>query len=286
MVYRIQRVAALTGISPATLRAWERRHRLIAPKRTAKGYRLYSDEQVATLSRIKSLVDGGLKIGEAVAVVRGKVASLSSADEAAIRDARAELLEALLSLDRAASRRIFDRLSALPAERTAEDVLLPLMREVGDLWACGSATVVQEHFASAFVRERFDAMLTVLNEAEAGEREAICAGIPGERHELGLTAAALLLAVHRWRVINLGPEVPTAELHALLQSRRPELFCTSIVAPLSIGRFRQLVCELRAMAPAATRVVIGGKGIPDEAFADPPAGVTLMKRLAELRTEN
>src|SRR4051812_50169547 len=70
MSYRIKRVAQVTGINPATLRAWERRYNLIAPGRTDSGYRLYSDEDVAMLSRIKQLTDEGLTIGEAIARVR------------------------------------------------------------------------------------------------------------------------------------------------------------------------------------------------------------------------
>ena len=45
MSYRIKRVAHLTGINPATLRAWERRYGLVAPDRTGSGYRLYTDER-------------------------------------------------------------------------------------------------------------------------------------------------------------------------------------------------------------------------------------------------
>src|SRR4051794_5492095 len=70
MSYRIKRVAKITGINPATLRAWERRYNLIAPGRTDSGYRLYSDDDVAMLSRIKQFTSEGLTIGEAIARVR------------------------------------------------------------------------------------------------------------------------------------------------------------------------------------------------------------------------
>src|SRR4051812_50151440 len=70
MSYRIKRVAQVTGINPATLRAWERRYNLIAPGRTHSGYRLYSDDDVAMLTRIRQLTEDGLTIGEAIARVR------------------------------------------------------------------------------------------------------------------------------------------------------------------------------------------------------------------------
>lgn len=57
--YRIGAVARLTGISPDTLRIWERRYELVNPYRTDKGGRLYSQADVTRLTLIKSLVDQG-----------------------------------------------------------------------------------------------------------------------------------------------------------------------------------------------------------------------------------
>ena len=57
--YRIGAVARLTGISPDTLRMWERRYAVVEPRRTPKGGRLYSQQDVTRLTMIKTLVDQG-----------------------------------------------------------------------------------------------------------------------------------------------------------------------------------------------------------------------------------
>ncbi|MCB1785537.1 MAG: MerR family transcriptional regulator [Gammaproteobacteria bacterium] len=57
--YRIGAVARLTGISPDTLRIWERRYDIVQPERTPKGGRLYSQTDVTRLTMIKTLVDQG-----------------------------------------------------------------------------------------------------------------------------------------------------------------------------------------------------------------------------------
>ena len=57
--YRIGAVARLTGISPDTLRIWERRYEVVDPRRTPKGGRLYSQQDVTRLTMIKTLVDSG-----------------------------------------------------------------------------------------------------------------------------------------------------------------------------------------------------------------------------------
>lgn len=263
MTYRIKRVAQLTGINPATLRAWERRYGLVAPGRTDSGYRLYSDEDVAMLARIKALVDDGLTIGEAI----GRVARVgdpapAEAAGALVHEARFRLLEALVAYDRRAAVDAYEAVAALPPARRVQEVLIPVMHDVGDLWERGEAGVCEEHFASAFVREKLMGILASLDSGTARGPEAVCAGMPGERHEFGLLAAAVHLTVRGWRVVYLGLEVPLAEIRRVLHARRPALFCTSVVNRVPAGEFRQMVRALRDAAPAETEVLVGGRGAP------------------------
>ncbi len=61
--YRIGTVARLTGISPDTLRIWERRYRVVQPVRSPGGDREYSARDVERLQLVKRLVDSGDAIG-------------------------------------------------------------------------------------------------------------------------------------------------------------------------------------------------------------------------------
>ncbi|MDB4948644.1 MAG: Transcriptional regulator, MerR family [Gemmatimonadetes bacterium] len=284
MSYRIQSVARLTGIAAATLRAWERRYHLVAPGRSQKGYRLYDDEDVARLTRIKAMLDEGLRIGEAVERVRRESPTLLPADSASPQEvaaAREGLLAALLEMDRAAAVRAYDRLAFVPPLRRLDDVLLPLLHTVGDLWACGDAHVAQEHFASAFVRERLAALMEALEAPGAGP-EAVCAGLAGERHEFGLIGAALHLAAHGFRVTYLGPDLPMIDLGRVLQGRRPALLCVSLVRSLTPAEYAAAAAELRRLAPAGTRVVLGGRGIPGTSSRPDVPGVDVCDSFGDL----
>jgi MerR family transcriptional regulator, light-induced transcriptional regulator len=61
--YRIGAVARLTGITPNTLRAWERRYGLVTPSRSGSATRLYSAGDIERLTLVKRLVDDGNAIG-------------------------------------------------------------------------------------------------------------------------------------------------------------------------------------------------------------------------------
>ena len=281
MTYRIKRVAHLTGINPATLRAWERRYGLVAPDRTNSGYRLYTDEDVAMLSRIKALVDDGLTIGEAISRVRRGAAPLpADSGGPSVREVRFRMLEALLSFDRRRALQAYEEVLCLPPDRRVEEVLLPVLREIGDLWQANECGVSEEHFASAFVREKLAGIIEALDTGSARGPEAVCAGIPGELHEAGLMAAAIHLSTRGWRVVYLGPNIPVEEVRRILQQRRPAMFCTSVVNTMSLADYRRLSRELREAAPADTEVVIGGPGVPSPYATE--SGVRSAEDLSEL----
>ena len=282
MTYRIKRVAHLTGINPATLRAWERRYQLLTPRRSPAGYRLYTDEDIATLARIKRLIDEGFSIGEALERVRQHSVPLSAhADAVLLNEVCGEMLAALLSMDRPRAQAAWDRLAPVPPLRRVDAVLVPVLHQVGELWADGKIGVADEHYATAFAREKMAAILDDLEGGASGGPLAVCAGLPGEQHELGLMAAALHLVDAGWRTIYLGIDVPLKEIGRVACERQAAMICTSVTHPATAEEFTRIVAGLRAVAPAGTEVVVGGGGIPSQ--HDPlPDRVRIVGTLNEL----
>ena len=61
--YRIGAVAKMTGLSVATLRVWQTRHRVVQPSMSEGGQRLYSEQEVKKLALIKGLTLVGQPLG-------------------------------------------------------------------------------------------------------------------------------------------------------------------------------------------------------------------------------
>jgi MerR family transcriptional regulator, light-induced transcriptional regulator len=94
-LFPIRVVARLTGINPVTIRAWERRYRLVRPERTPGGHRLYSRADVELLRAASRLVDQGVSISRATRLLDDPAPRRSARNDQLL----ARFLERLRALD-------------------------------------------------------------------------------------------------------------------------------------------------------------------------------------------
>jgi DNA-binding transcriptional MerR regulator len=73
-------VTQRTGLSPDLLRAWERRYRVVRPRRSEGGQRLYSDDDIERLRQLHRAVLAGRTIGQVAKLDRNALARLVEAD--------------------------------------------------------------------------------------------------------------------------------------------------------------------------------------------------------------
>jgi MerR family transcriptional regulator, light-induced transcriptional regulator len=167
----------------------------------------------------------------------------------------ADLRSALLGLDEAGAERAFDRLLAAYALDTVlRDAVLPFLRELGDCWARGQITVGHEHFATAVVAGRLQALARGWD-AGVGPR-AVLACPSDERHDLGLLCFALALRGRGWRVCYLGGDTPTGAIAAVAAELDAEVVVLGAVrAEPLVG-----VADELATVAAGRRMCVGGRG--------------------------
>ena len=242
---RIGELSRRSGVSNELLRAWERRYGLLRPTRSAGGYRLYSADDELRVAAMRSHIDRGLSAAEAARL------ALDEADrETAVPDTPAlargvqQLREALDELDEAGAHAALDRMLAeLSVETVLREAVLPYLRELGDRWERGDASIGQEHFASGVLRGRLLGLARGWGRG-AGPR-ALLACAPGEQHEFGLIAFGLGLRDIGWRITYLGPDTPLDTLAEVAEVLRPDAV---VIAAPAAGQLEQ---EREALAAIA-----------------------------------
>ena len=251
---RIGELARRTGVATELLRAWERRYGLFTPERTAGGYRLYSDDDVQRVRRMRELLGTGLSAAEAARQAASEPSA--SAEVAPAAAASAELRRALEQFDDAAAHAAFDRLLADYSTRAVlAGVVLPLLRELGEGWERGEISVAQEHFASNLLRGR------LLGLARGWDRgsgpRAVLACPPGERHDLGLVIFGLSLRELGWRITFLGADTPPDTIVETVERLGPDAL---VLAVTDSARLEGLAEAVGRLHDAGTAVWVGGAG--------------------------
>lgn len=264
--YRINIAAELAGVRVELIRAWERRYGVLTPRRTPAGYRAYTDRDVAVLKQLKRLTDEGVAISEAAKLLPQLMEGLEAevAGRGASQDARPHaetwresVLAAAQAYDQPRVSDVLDEvLATLPPLKAFDEVLAPLLCDVGERWESGTLTVAQEHLVSQMVRAR---LVSLLHAAPLGRhRHGVLACFPEEEHEMGLLGAALRLRHLGVRVTLLGQRVPAEDLGRAVLALRPDFVGLSTVASRSAEDFEDTLTRLRQALPRGLPVWVGG----------------------------
>ncbi len=290
-LYNIKAVVQATGITPSTLRAWERRYNMCQPQRSESGYRLYSERNLAVIRWLKAQVDAGMTISQAVAWMDSIVeeagdeehavlpgagpgvgvgssgADLSSAargehGSAQVRDYPAlqrDLLVALLEFDEArAENAMSEAFSMYTVEQVGEHVIMPVLIEIGDRWHRGETTTTTEHFATNYLLQRLSTLLRAAPSGNGGPPIWVgCA--PGELHEVGAMLLTIYLRRAGYAVHYLGQNLHVEDIARDAASKRPAMILLSATSEETASQLAELTARLATLESHQPLIGYGGQ---------------------------
>lgn len=293
----IRVVARRTGLSLATLRAWEKRYQVVDPHRSAGGHRLYRDEDISRLRLLREAVQGGRSIGQIADL------SLEELEELVVEDGRSlhaaaqrsgggreeaavfleEALEAVRAYDVARVERILMRAAmTLQPGELLDQVVVGLLSEVGDLWHKGSVNVAQEH-ASSVAIQRFLGWLIGNAEVGSGARTIVFTTPAGQRHEFGALLAAAAAALEGWRAVYLGADLPAPDIaEAVAGSGAVAVAMSAVVSGVEPDPVSEILA-LREAVPEGVQIIAGGPALEEHAPALSQEGVVVVESLGGFR---
>ena len=289
-MYSIKQASIRSGVSVPLIRAWERRYGVVSPKRTPSGYRLYDDQAIATLVRVRELTETGWTASEASrAVLEGEIAvpaptpqpvTAITSEEAHVEaaDLIARFIDSAADMDIAATGAALDEIFARGSfEAIVDDLLMPALIALGQAWSEGRLDVAAEHAASAAIHRR----LSALYEAAASlDDPLVVVGLPpGSRHELGALAFAVALRRKGVGVLYLGPDVPVASWVHVIDQNRARVAVMSVVQSVDRDSALEVATALQDIGSGPALAVGGGSS--DWAGAKEAGMVVLPHRINE-----
>lgn len=290
-MYSIKAVSQATGLSIETLRAWERRYRIVAPQRDANGRRTYRPEDVIRLRKLREATALGHPIGRLAILGEDELDGLLRAPDrdegpaggvkgigaqiiAAAEDYRPADCDQLLAM----------ALALLPVSRVVNDLLAPTLAEVGERWHRGQFSIAQERIVSAAVRRQLTGVLDTYSRIADGP-VMVLSTPAGERHELGILMCALLAASRNARCHYLGPDLPAAELATYATRVHADVVALSVLTGSSLPTMLAEVAQLAQLLPERVEFWGGGSALLQADRSSLPPRLTLIADLQAFERE-
>ena len=255
---RTNAAAVMLGVSPNTLRSWERRFGYPSPERTSGGHRQYA---LADVEALKAAFEETQNVSSAIAIARQRGAGPPSSNRLGLALAR--------FAEETAARMLEESLAIRSLERTVQEVLLPAVAELH-----AEEPGSPEHaFAWRFATDWISSLRRVAAPATRAEGVLLYdATAPGDLAALQVQALELLLRRAGLRTLTLTAATEPARLGRALRALQPgALVLGGTRASLdTIGR---LVYAVRSVREGIDVLTFGG--------ALPDTGASTVRRLGD-----
>ena len=277
--YRLKSVAEHLGVSPHTVRAWEKRYRAVQPGRSGSGRRIYSEEEFRRLLLLNELIKQGHSISQIAQLSDKKLGDLKSKHPEkgaklfqdlypTAHQHLGKLLESLHGFElETLSRQLEWACLSLACRDFVFEVVAPLMKEVGNLVLSNKMSISQEHALSSVLRNHFSRALQVLQNhavgfGSGGSRHPLLFTTPeGDQHEFGILLGATLCANLGVPAFYLGPSMPAKDIAESARRLGTSILVLGNLPTAEAQRketLRKFFEELDKLLPLSVEIWVGG----------------------------
>jgi DNA-binding transcriptional MerR regulator/methylmalonyl-CoA mutase cobalamin-binding subunit len=279
----IRVVAQRTGLTPATIRAWERRYDAVAPTRSEGGQRVYTDLDVQRLRTLKALTDAGRGISmvadlspmEADALLTEDLSTpvLQKTGGLVAPPARVdEAYEYVRALDgEGLARCLWRALVTYGARPFLSRVADPLIQRIGEGWQNGDISPAHEHLASEVIEQLLDRLVDRVRPPQAPT--LVASTLPGERHGLGALLASAAATLDGWSVVYLGTDLPVEDIAMAAVTLGADGVAISVVRRIDAMASANALSDLRRLLDPRLLLFVGGGGLAEIPPSVLPAGL-------------
>ncbi len=251
--FSIKDLESLSGIKAHTIRMWEKRYKVLEPKRTETNIRTYGVNGLQKILNIAFLNENGYKISRISKMSDkdiGELVQRITTSKSNTNRAVKSLKVAMMNFDQALFLRTYDGLLEHNTFREIyNDVFIPLLQEIGFLWQAGTITPAHEQFISTLIKQKLFINIEKLQFEKPSKTDKVfILFLPEEEvHDVGLFYTNYELLLHGYKVIFLGQSLPMEDLTYLSKLFDHTVFVSYLtVKPENIevylDRFTKNIC--------------------------------------------
>ncbi|RDW16889.1 MerR family transcriptional regulator [Oceanobacillus chungangensis] len=270
-LFAIQQVADMTGLSKQVIRKWEERYGVIQPKRLENGYRVYRQEDVKTLLKMKLLSEQGHSLKQAALLVKEvgenpEVPTLKGKGESLHYEQWNEYVLLLLEKGRHCDEVEINFILKQAYHHVGLDqfltnIVVPFLKEVGRKWETHEWDEYQESVSSLVVR---DFLVQIRRNYQYRESAPFALGacLPYEHHEVPLHLILLRFMLKGWKTQLIGASPAPGAIESLISRLKPNVVLLSATTTIPFETDPQLLQKLDQFAEKQNDIAfyLGGQG--------------------------
>lgn len=224
-LFPIGTVSEQTGVNTVTLRAWERRYGLLQPRRTPKGHRLYSPQDIERIKQVLTLLEQGIPVGR----VHNVLNSQTKRPVLVAPNATAEsdnpwqhyyhlLLRWIQRLDTRSLEQAFNEATSLYSlELVARKLLLPLYRQLQQQRDQLPATAANHSFLHEFLYAKLSARYLYNNSRATNGKQLLMLNTQSGLGQIEALLHAAIISQHGYQLSLLGNGIQLNHLPLVLE---------------------------------------------------------------------
>ena len=303
--YSIKVVSMRTGLSAHAIRAWERRYNIVSPKRDKNNRRYYTEEDIERLALLKKATDAGFSISQLVASrdeeLKELISSMNIIDlpvrnnmpqsetkislpETSFENYIESFMSALEQMDsKGLENTLIQSETDYGLNGMIENVIVPLMEEIGEGWRKGDLRISHEHLASHVIRTFLSGVLAA-NKTSPSAPNVLVTTPSDQWHDIGALIIAVTAASEGWNVTYLGANLPSEEIAGAVKHNNCKAVILSIVYPEDDPSLVQEIRKLRRSLSDNVAIVAGGRASTSYKSVLDEIGAIQVDSLYKIRT--
>jgi DNA-binding transcriptional MerR regulator len=262
--YSIKDLENFTQIKAHTIRIWEQRYGLLAPKRTETNIRYYSEDDLKKILNINLLYTSGLKISKIAALSNDQIINeaksrilISDVDKQSDLD---EITLLILDFNGQKIKSLLEeKLKNAQLDDIYESVVLPVLYKIGQLWQVNSINIVHEHYFSTIFREFIISKIVAVDVSPDPSKTAMLFLHDNEEHEFSILIYQYILKKRGYLCHNFGQKVPMKEILTAFSHIKPQIVVSTFTAKLSPKNFKKIEATLVEMSKTSLVIVSGSQ---------------------------
>jgi excisionase family DNA binding protein len=161
-------------------------------------------------------------------------------------------------------------LGQYPLYRIYDDLLVPILHEIGNRWMQGKLTIMEEHIASQIIRDSVVRLQGIIRIPKKKIGNALCLNLSNELHDIGLKMVQNILELRGFKTYYSGQKTPFFDFDQILAKVKPDRL---YISSTYVENFEEDQNEMNPMydlcQQESIKVYVGGPGFDQLDYSHP-----------------